>query len=58
MMYKLTTKDGVIYTIPKENLALFAYTKAQDVGVVLDPTDIDVAKIFLKSIGIEVSENE
>ena len=57
-MYKLTvTKTGTQYTIPKQNLGLFAFTQAQDRGMVIDFKNHDVVVEFLKGIGIEVSEN-
>ena len=54
-MYKLTVK-GKEFTIPKENLGLFAFTQAQDRGMVIDFRNHDVVVAFLKGIGIEVSE--
>lgn len=56
-MYKLTvTKTGNVFTIPKQNLGLFAFTQAQDRGMVINFKDHDVVVNFLKEIGIEVSE--
>ena len=56
-MYKLTvTKTGNVFTIPKQNLGLFAFTQAQDRGMVINFKDHDVVVKFLASIGIEVSE--
>ena len=56
-MYKLTvTKTGTEYTIPKQNLGLFAFTQAQDRGMVIDFKNHDIVVAFLKGIGIEVSE--
>ena len=52
-MYKLKVKD-TIYTIPKENIGMFAYVQAQDRGKIIDPRNIDGAIFYLKSIGIEV----
>ena len=58
-MYKLTvTKTGNVFTIPKQNLGLFAFTQAQDRGMVINFKDYDVVVKFLASIGIEVSEDE
>ena len=58
-MYKLTvTKTGNVFTIPKENLGLFAFTQAQDRGMVINFKDHDVVVKFLASIGIEVNEND
>ena len=54
-MYKLT-KDGVVYTIPEQNIGIFAYMQAADRGVSIDPNNIDMAIAFLREIGIEVSE--
>lgn len=57
-MYTLTvTKTGNVFTIPKQNLGLFAFTQAQDRGMVIDFKDHDVVVKFLASIGIEVSDN-
>lgn len=56
-MYKLTVKDSV-YTIPKENIGLLAFTKAQDMGAVIDPNDKEMAIRFLEGIGIEVENVE
>ena len=58
-MYKLTvTKTGNVFTIPKQNLGLFAFTQAQDRGMVIDFRNHDLVVSFLKGIGIEVSECE
>ena len=54
-MYKLTVKDSV-YTIPKENIGLLAFTKAQDMCKVIDPSDKEGAIRFLEEIGIEVED--
>jgi len=54
-MYKLTIKDSV-YTIPKTNIGLLAFTKAQDMGAVIDPNDKEMAIRFLEGIGIEVED--
>ena len=54
-MYKLTVKDSV-FTIPKENIGLLAFTKAQDMGAVIDPNDREMAIRFLEEIGIEVED--
>ena len=56
-MYKLTVKDTV-YTIPKENIGLLAYVKAQDNGTSINPNDKEGAIEYLRKIGIEVSEDE
>lgn len=56
-MYTLTvTKTGNVFTIPKQNLGLFAFTQAQDRGMVIDFKDHDVVVNFLASIGILVGE--
>ena len=58
-MYKLTVvKSGMVYTIPKENIGLLAFTKARDMGAVINPNDSENAIKFLESIGIKVEENE
>ena len=58
-MYKLTvTKTGNAFTIPKQNLGLFAFTQAQDRGQVIDFRDTAKAIAYLESIGIGVSEND
>ena len=54
-MYKLTVKDSV-YTIPKENIGLLAFTKAQDMGALIDPNDKEMAIRFLEGIGIGVED--
>ena len=54
-MYKLTVKDSV-YTIPKANIGLLAFTKAQDMGAVIDPNDKEMAIRFLEGIGITVED--
>lgn len=54
-MYKLTvTKTGNVFTIPKQNIGLFAFTQAQDRGMVIDFKNHDVVVAFLKGIGISV----
>ena len=55
-MYKLTTKTGKVFTIPKENIGLLAFTQAQDRGQVIDFRDTAKAIEYLESIGIGVSE--
>ena len=58
-MYKLTvTKTGTVYTIPKENIGLLAFTKARDMGAVIDPRDSKNAIKFLEDIGISVEDYE
>ena len=52
-MYRLRVNDSV-FTIPKENIGLLAFTKAQDMGAVIDPNDKKGAIRFLEGIGIEV----
>lgn len=54
-MYRLTVKDSV-YTIPKANIGLLAFTKAQDMGAVIDPNDKEMAIRFLEGIGIGVED--
>jgi len=54
-MYKLTVKDSV-FTIPEENIGLLAFTKAQDMGAVIDPNDKEMAIRFLEGIGIKVED--
>lgn len=54
-MYRLKVKDSV-FTIPKENIGLLAFTKAQDMGAVIDPNDKEMAIRFLEGIGIEVED--
>ena len=56
-MYKLTVKDSV-FTIPKKNIGLLAFTKAQDMGAVIDPNDKEMAIRFLEGIGIKVEDYE
>lgn len=56
-MYKLTVlKSGTEYTIPKENIGLLAFVKAQDKGMVINPRDAENAIKFLESIGIKTEE--
>ena len=52
-MYRLKVKDS-IFTIPEENIGMFAYVKAQDNGKIIDPRNIDGAIFYLRNIGIEV----
>lgn len=54
-MYKLTVKDSV-FAIPKENIGLLAFTKAQDMGAVIDSNDKEGAIRFLEGIGIKVED--
>lgn len=54
-MYRLTVKDSV-FTIPKENIGLLAFTKAQDMGALIDPNDKEMAIRFLEGIGIGVED--
>ena len=54
-MYRLKVKDSV-FTIPKENIGLLAFTKAQDMGAVIDPNDKEMAIRFLEGIGIGVED--
>lgn len=54
-MYRLKVKDTV-FTIPKENIGLLAFTKAQDMGAVIDPNDKEMAIKFLEGIGIGVED--
>ena len=56
-MYKLTVKDSV-FTIPKANIGLLAFTKAQDMGAIIDPKDKEGAIRFLEGIGIKVEDYE
>lgn len=56
-MYKLTVlKSGTEYKIPKENIGLLAFVKAQDKGMVINPNDAENAIKFLESIGIKTEE--
>ena len=58
-MYKLTVvKSGTEYTIPKENIGLLAFTKARDMGAIINPKDSENAIKFLEGIGIKVEELE
>ena len=52
-MYRLKIKDS-LFKIPKENIGLFAYMKACDIGKTIDPRDKEGAIEFLKSIGMIV----
>jgi hypothetical protein len=54
-MYRLKVKDSV-FTIPKANIGLLAFTKVQDMGKIIDPNDIDGAIKFLEDIGMEVQD--
>lgn len=54
-MYRLKVKDSV-FTIPKANIGLLAFTKAQDMGAVIDPNDKETAIRFLEGIGIGVED--
>lgn len=54
-MYRLKVKDSV-FTIPKANIGLLAFSKAQDMGAVIDPNDKEMAIRFLEGIGIEVED--
>ena len=56
-MYKLKVKDS-IFTIPKENIRLLAFTKMNDLKQNADLSTDEKAIAYLESIGIEVSENE
>ena len=56
-MYRLKVKDSV-FTIPKENIGLLAFTKAKDMGKIIDPNDKEMAIRFLEGIGIEVEDYE
>lgn len=56
-MYKLTVKDSV-FTIPKENIGLLAFTKAQDMGMTINPNDKEMVIRFLEGIGIKVEDND
>lgn len=56
-MYRLKIKDS-IFTIPKENIGLLAFVKAQDMGAVIDPKDKEGAIKFLEGIGFEISDVE
>lgn len=54
-MYKLTIKGNKdTFTIPKENIALLAYTKAMDNGDSINPSDKEGAIAYLESVGIKV----
>ena len=54
-MYRLKVKDSV-FTIPKENIGLLAFTKAQDMGMTINPNDKEGAIRFLEVIGITVED--
>ena len=54
-MYKLIVKDSV-FTIPKKNIGLLAFTKAQGMGKAIDPNDKEGAIEYLEGIGIEVED--
>ena len=54
-MYRLKVKDSA-FTIPKDNIGLLAFTKAQDMGAIIDPNDKEGAIRFLEGIGIEVED--
>lgn len=54
-MYKLRVKDKV-FTIPKGDIGLFAYLKAADSGINIDPKDGVGAIEYLRAIGIMVEE--
>jgi len=54
-MYRLKVKD-TIFTIPKPNIGLLAFSKAQDMGKIIDPNDIGGAIKFLEDIGMEVQD--
>lgn len=56
-MYRLKVKDSV-FTIPKANIGLLAFTKAQDMGAVIDPNDKEGAIKFLEGLGIKVEDVE
>lgn len=54
-MYKLTIEGNKdTFTIPKENIALLAYTKAMDNGDSISPSDKEGAIAYLESVGIKV----
>ena len=57
-MYKLTTQTGKVFTIPKQNIGLLTYTKAQDMKAVIDPKDEKLAISFLEALGIKVENYE
>lgn len=54
-MYRLKIKDST-FTIPKANIGLLAFTKAQDMGMTINPNDKEMAIKFLEGIGIEVED--
>lgn len=54
-MFRLRVK-GTEFTIPKENIGLLAFTKAQDMSAVIDPNDKEMAIRFLEGIGIKVED--
>lgn len=54
-MFRLRVK-GTEFTIPKENIGLLAFTKAQDMGAVIDPNDKEMAIRFLEGIGNEAKD--
>ena len=59
-MYRIKTKNRE-YTLPKENLVMFAKTVAYDRGhkaICMAEMDDIAAKEYLKELGIEVKDGE
>ena len=56
-MYKMIVK-GEIFTIPKQNLRLFAILKANDLKLKKELNTDEQVIEFLKTLGIEVLNDE
>ena len=55
-MYKLTIKNGEMFTIPKQNLRFLAISKAIDLKQNIELKTEEQAIDFLNKLGIEVEE--
>lgn len=55
-MYTLSIKDKK-FTIPKQNIRLLAMVKAQDLNLYPELNTDEQAIEFLKSLGVEVSDD-
>lgn len=55
-MYTLSIKDKK-FTIPKQNIRLLAMVKAQDLNLCPELNTDEQAIEFLKSLGVEVSDD-